>query len=94
MTKSSDDSKGTDFETQCDILADLWMQYRFDSKFKDFVEYNDLGLPLAFLISEDLVAPKPLAKNMVGESFELLLTALGISDDPGFDSLDEVLVGE
>jgi len=90
----SDSKDGTGFEQQCEILADLWMQYRYDTKFKDFVEYNDIGLPLSFLVSEDLVEPKPLARQMIVETFELLLTAMGISDDPGFDSLDEILVGE
>ena len=82
----------TTFENKCNILGDLWMQYRFDRQFEDFVQYNDIGLPLAFLIEEELVKPSPTAKAMVDETFELLLTALKI-EDSGFDSLDELLVG-
>lgn len=68
------------------------MQYRFEKQFEDFVQYNDIGLPLAFLIDEELVKPNPTAKAMIEETFELLLTALKI-EDAGFDSLDELLVG-
>ena len=82
----------TTFDNKCGILSELWMSYRFDSQFEDFVQYNDIGLPLAFLIDEELVKPRPTAKAMVEETFELLLTALKI-EDAGFDSLDELLVG-
>lgn len=82
----------TTFENKCNILSDLWMQYRFDKQFEDFVSYNDIGLPLGFLVSEELVKPAPQAKAMLEETFELLLAALG-REDTGFESLDDVMVG-
>jgi hypothetical protein len=82
----------TKFEQKCEILSDLWMNHRFDKGFEDFVEYNDLGLPLAFLISEDLVTPSGLAKSMLDETFELLLAAMEVEDE-GYDSLDDLLLG-
>jgi hypothetical protein len=85
------DSVATTFEKKCEILGDLWMQYRFEKQFTDFVSYNDVGLPLSFLVSENLVTPSPLAKMMIEETFELLLNSLKISDD-SFDSLDDVLM--
>lgn len=90
----SEENAGTTFEAQCDILSELWMHYRNDDQLKDFVEYNDIGLPLAFLIAEGLVDPRSMGKQMVNETFSLLLAAMEISQDPGFDSLDEILVGE
>lgn len=87
-----EDNKVTEFDKKCEILADLWMAYRFDTQFEDFIQYNDIGLPLAFLISEELVKPRSPARAMVEETFELLLTALKI-EDSGFDSLDDLLVG-
>jgi hypothetical protein len=82
----------TTFENKCNILADLWMSYRFDKKFSDFIEYNDIGLPLGFLLSEELVKPTPQAKAMVEETFDLLLNALD-REDNGYESLDDVMVG-
>jgi hypothetical protein len=79
----------TSFEAQCDILAQLWMEHRGDAEFADFVEYNDLGLPLAYFISEGVALPTDLAETYVGETFTLLLAALGL-EDTGFDNLDEV----
>lgn len=90
---SDDAGQGTIFEIKVDILADLWTSYRSQPDFKDFVEYNDLGLPLAFLVNEELVQPSELAKQMVEESWFLLLESLGIDEDTGFDSLDDLMLG-
>ena len=80
------------FENKCNVLSDLWMQYRFDKQFEDFVSYNDIGLPLAFLISEELVNAKPQAKSMVEETYDLLLAALG-KEDGEFESFDDLMLG-
>ena len=85
--------KATPFETQCMILADLWMNYRKDSDFQDFLEYNDVGLPAAWLIAEELCTPDHKLKGMIEETFLLLLKALEIEEDTGFDSLEDLLVG-
>jgi hypothetical protein len=87
------ENKSTPFETQCMILADLWMNYRKDDDFLDFLEYNDVGLPAAWLIAEELCIPNDRLKGMIDETFILLLAALEIKDDTGFDSLDDLLVG-
>ena len=80
------------FDNKCTVLSDLWMQYRFDKQFEDFVSYNDIGLPLAFLISEELVKPSSQAKSMVEETYDLLLAALS-KEDGDFESFDDLMLG-
>lgn len=80
----------TTFGNKCEILADLWLNYRDDEGFSDFVEYNDLGLPLAYAIANGIVEANPLAENFVDETFRLLLASLG-TEDTGFDSLEDLL---
>jgi hypothetical protein len=87
------ESKETSFETKCEILSDLWLTYRGQEDFKDFIDYNDLGLPAAFLLSEELATPSDRLKDMINESFVLLLASLEMEEDTGFDSLDDLLVG-
>ena len=72
------------------ILGDLWLNYRDDEEFKDFVEYNDLGLPLAYCIANSIVEPNPIAINFINETWDLLLSGLGI-EDTGFETLDDLL---
>lgn len=79
----------TSFEAKCDILSKIWTDYQDNQEFEDFVEYNDIGLPLAYFISEGIAAGTPLAETYVGETFELLLAALDI-EDTGFKTLDEI----
>jgi hypothetical protein len=81
----------TTFEAKCDILSRLWQEHRADEDFEDFVEYNDLGLPLAYFISEGVALPAPLAETYIGETFELLLAALDV-EDTGFRDLAEVFL--
>ena len=81
----------TNFLSKCDILAELWLDYRDEEDFADFVQYNDLGLPLAFAISQDIIKTTPRAEGYIGEAFDLLLAALDIEDEE-FDSLDDLLI--
>lgn len=80
----------TDFRTKAEILAELWLDYRDDENFKDFVEYNDLGLPLAYVISNGIVESSEIAERFVEETFRVLLAALGI-EDSGYDTLQDLL---
>ena len=81
----------TPANTKAEILADLWLNFRDDEEFKDFVEYNDLGLPLSYALTANIVKPTNLTEQFVNETFDLLLAALEISDDTGFETLDQML---
>lgn len=90
---NKDDQIGTPFDKRCEILADLWMYNKEEPKLKDFVEYNDVGLPAAWIVDEQLAIPGPPLKLLITETFDLLLAALEFKEDDGFDSLDDMLVG-
>jgi hypothetical protein len=80
----------TNYSSKCDILGRLWIDFRDDEQFLDFIEYNDLGLPMSYFISEGIVQSTPLSEGYINETFDLFLAALNISDT-GFKTLDEVL---
>jgi hypothetical protein len=80
----------TTFENKCIILSDLWLNYRSDTEFVDFIEYNDMGLPLAYALSEGIVNGTEISNKFIDETFDLLLGGLGV-EDTGFDSLDDLL---
>lgn len=81
----------TPFSNKCDILGDLWIDYKGDPKFQDFIQYNDLGLPLAYAISSGIVETSPIAEGFIVETFDLFLEALGV-EDTGFETLDDIMV--
>ena len=81
----------TTFENKCVILADIWLNYRDDEKFDDFIAYNDLGLPLAYALSEGIVNGTDMSTKFVDETFDILLSGLG-ADDEDWQSLDDLLI--
>jgi hypothetical protein len=82
------DTPTNHFSRKCEILADIWLNYRDDEALKDFIEYNDIGIPLAYIISEGLATPVELSEKYVEETYSLLLESLGLEDSEDWDSLD------
>jgi hypothetical protein len=80
----------TPLSKRAEILADLWMNYRDEEEFQDFIHYNDLALPLSYAVSQNIVKIQPVGETLIDESFVLLLSALEIPEDEGFDSLDDL----
>ena len=80
-----------DFSSKCEILGDLWLNYRDDEAFIDFIEYNDIGLPLAYCISAGLAKAEPQGELYINETWDLLVEALGIDGEQFWDSLDHML---
>jgi len=80
----------TDFSKQVEILGQLHVQYQ-DAflELKDFVEFNDIGLPLAYLASEGLCDISDDGRRYVAETWELFLTSVGVQD-VGFEDLHDV----
>lgn len=87
------DSTPTSFDAKCDILGELWVEYKNDVEFEDFIEYNDLGLPLAYALATEIVTKTPKAELFVNETFDLLLTGLELADE-GFETLADLLTAK
>jgi hypothetical protein len=80
----------TDSSNIIDILGQLYIQYKGDKDFADFIDFNDIGLPLAYLASEGLCEPSDDGKRYILETWELFLTSLNL-EDTGFVNLDQML---
>lgn len=81
----------TPFKKQCEILGELWREFREEEEWEDFVDRNDVALPMAFLLDLGLVGnPSPLAVTFIGESFVRLLGVLNLAD-VGWLSLEDML---
>ena len=80
----------TDFSNKAGILADLWINFRDQEEFADFIEYNDIGLPLAYYIHTEIVLPTQQAEMYVEETFNLLCAALDLDLDGNYETLNEM----
>ncbi len=82
--------QGNTFDNKVSILAELWMNYRDDEQLKDFIEYNDLGLPMAYFLMNELVLPTKQSEVYIDETYNLFISSLGAKDIQ-YESLDELL---
>jgi hypothetical protein len=80
----------TSLQNKIHILAQLYVDYKGSEEFSDFIEYNDVGLPLSYFLDEGIVQPTVISERFINETFELFLAGLGI-EDAGYESLDEIL---
>ena len=81
---------GNTFDNKISILAELWMNYRDDEELQDFIEYNDLGLPLAYFLMNEIVLPTSQSELYINETYDLFIASLQVADRE-WESLDEVL---
>jgi len=80
----------TDFSSQVNILGKLYADYKDEKTFRAFMEFNDIGLPLAYLCAEGLASPSDDGMRYIVETFELFMQTIGV-EDTGFENLDDVL---
>ncbi len=82
--------QGNTFDNKITILGELWMNYRDDEDLQDFVEYNDLGLPLAYFLMNEIVLPTSQSELYINETYDLFIASLQV-EDREWESLDELL---
>lgn len=81
----------TPIETQAEILAELWMDYRDEEYFTEFFGYADLGLPLSYLLANKIVTRNADTDRFVTDTWQLFLGLTGHEEDTGFEDLSEML---
>jgi len=80
----------TTFDNKALILGQLWINYKMEDEWIDFVEYNDLGLPLAFAFAEGIINDTPSLQQYINETWDLLLEGMEL-DDIGFSDFKELI---
>ncbi len=82
------------FETVCGILGELHTNYGDSKEFRGFTEFNDLGLPLAFLTNEGLIVElSDDGRRYVIDTFDMFVSSLKVDPDDIMEgmTLDELL---
>lgn len=82
----------TDIETRAKILGQFFIEFKGISQFEDFFQYNDLGLPLSYIIDSGITPRTSKSDEIINETWELLLDALDAGEDTGFESIDDLIV--
>jgi tetratricopeptide (TPR) repeat protein len=76
------------FNEKASVISSLWIEFRNDEDFSDFMSYNDIGCPLAYVYTNGLATELSQAGiSMITETFEMFLGLLEVTED----EIDEVL---
>lgn len=82
------------FEDKCVILGQFWNEFKDDDGVtSDFIKSNDVGLPLAWFISIDVVKPLELGEVFINQTFSDFLDSMNLveSELVGIRNLDSLL---
>lgn len=94
-----------DFSDKCAILGQVWLRYKpnvprilageIDGNTQfwgEFFAYNDLGLPLAYIIDHDIADLNDGEDIYIEETWSLLCKVLGVDPDDEYPSLEALLL--
>lgn len=77
-----------EFADKAGVIGQLWIEFRNDEDFSAFMDYNDLGCPMAYMVAEGMIKElTPVGEEMVGETFKMFLELLEVTEE----ELDEAL---
>lgn len=72
------------------ILAELYFKHKGDKDFEEFFEYNNIGLPLAYVVSEGLAKLETLGENYISETYGILIASLNADHEAEYESLEDL----
>jgi hypothetical protein len=77
-----------DFSDKAGVIGQLWIEFRNDEDFSAFMDYNDLGCPMAYMVAEGLIKDlTPVGEEMVTETFKMFLDLVNVTEE----EIDSVL---
>jgi hypothetical protein len=78
------------FSGKCYVLSQLWSFHRFDENttWKEFFEWADLGLPMAYLANKGYVKVTPNGEFLVDEIWTVFCNLIEIDPDGKYVDLE------
>jgi hypothetical protein len=81
----------TSFSIKCEILAEVHSESLWNKDLTTFKEYNDIGLPLSYLINKELANANDRGIEYIEETWKQLCSALDIDPNKEYKDSDELL---
>lgn len=77
---------------KCKILGDLYKRFKGTSgDFEEFLNMNDIGLPLAFFAKEEMVTLSNDSLRYIDETWRALMDLISAEEESEFDSLESII---
>lgn len=81
----------TSFSNKINILADVHSEALWNEQLKDFASVNDVALPLAYLVDNNLAEIKDEAKHYIEETWEMLCQIFQVDPNETYENSDDLL---
>jgi hypothetical protein len=82
----------TDFSKKCEILAEVHTESLWNKDLEDFKSYNDIGLPLAYLVHAELAKTTDKGTEYIEETWLELCASLEVDPNKEYKDSDELLM--
>ena len=81
----------TSFLTKCEILAEVYTESSWNEELAEFRHANDIGLPLAYMVSQDLTTANDKGEMFIESTWEELCLYLKVDNKKEYDSSDDMI---
>lgn len=82
----------TSFSIKCEILAEAYLESAYNPDLDDFVKFCNIGLPLAYLINQDLVEPKgEKSLEYLDNTWSIFCDSLGLDPNGDYKNVEDFL---
>jgi hypothetical protein len=83
-----------DFADKTGAIGQLWIEFRNDEDFSAFMDYNDLGCPMAYMVAEGLIKDlTPIGEEMITETFKMFLDLINVTEEEIDTALSDKTLG-
>lgn len=99
LTKILSAKFSSSFFTKCAILSDIWTNHSEDANLAEFIDYNDVGLPLAHrvnLVEEESQLDDDDRDNYeyIEETWVQLCETLGVDQDGDYNTYKDMIANK
>ena len=79
-----------DNREKAEILVQFTQDNFNDEVYDDFFDYNDLGIPMAIAIVQDMVILTDKGEELINETWKELCEIFGADPEGQYESIDDV----
>ena len=79
-----------DSRSKAEILVQFTQDNFNDEVYEDFFDYNDLGIPMAIAIIQDLVILTDAGELLLNETWKEMCDLFGADPNGEYESIDDV----
>ena len=81
----------TSYSTKYDILAEVYLEASWNEQLDEFRITNDIGLPLAYMISKEISTASFKGELFIEETWHKLCDSLGVDQSKSYKDANELL---